>query len=170
MIDSVLERQTAATVTLSLAMAVLSSGCSPPPPAANSFTDVYTQVIGQSCTTAFCHYEGAAPGGPGSEQSGLDISSQTVAYWNLVDQLCTGPFCTGSGNTRVIPGDAAGSILYQKVQNPPPLGLCGIQMPAAWDWSADAGTVGGAVFNGVWITTQEQTLIETWIKDGAQNN
>jgi hypothetical protein len=97
------------------------------------------------------------------------MSSQTVAYWNLVDQLCAGPFCTGSGNTRVIPGDPTDSIMYQKVQLSPPPGLCGIQMPAAWDWTPDAGTLGGAVFAGS-LPGADINLIETWINDGAQNN
>ena len=108
-----------------------------------TFTAVYTEVLGPTCRT--CHQ----PGGIGSFQ---DFSSQAVAYGALVGVKASGPSCGSSGQTRVVPGNASGSLLYQKVsESSPP---CGAMMP----------------LGGPPLTSAQVTLIEDWIKSGAQND
>ena len=141
------------------ASAVLSFGCSSPPPAANSFTQVYTTVIAPTCSSDFCHNNGV-----GIRFCGLDMSSRVVAYWNLVDQPLVGPSCALMG-TRVVPFQPAASLMYLKVsQTMPP---CGSQMPAD---PTTLLTKGSAVFAGNALSSDEQQLIYNWIKDGAQND
>jgi hypothetical protein len=141
------------------ASAVLSFGCSSPPPAANSFTQVYTTVIAPTCSSDFCHSNGVS-----IRASGLDMSSQVVAYWSLVDQPLTGPSCALMG-TRVVPFQPEASIMYLKVSETMP--PCGSQMPA--DPTALL-TKGSAVFSGTPLTSAQQQLIYDWIADGAQDN
>ncbi len=145
--------------------AVLGLGCSSPPPPPNSFTNVYARVIAPSCTNVYCHDNGVSV-----KFSGLDMSSQTIAYWSLVDHILEGPSC---GNVilqkRVIPYQPENSLLYLKVSkaNPP----CGVQMPADPVQLWPTGPVGGmAVFSGTAVPANEQQLIYDWIKEGAQNN
>jgi hypothetical protein len=156
---AVTARHVAAAFGLSISMVALSCS-SANPAAANSFTEVYTQVIQPNCTNAFCHYQYV-----GTRYGALDMSSQVDAYWSLVDQLCVGAACSGNGNRRVIPGDPEDSIMYLKVsQASPP---CGVQMPA------DVGALtqmGSAAFSGTALTADQQNLIYNWILEGAPNN
>jgi predicted CxxxxCH...CXXCH cytochrome family protein len=139
--------------------AVFNVGCSSPPPASNSFTQVYTTVIARKCSSQYCHSNGV-----NIRYSGLDMSSQVVAYWGLVDQPLAGPSCAQMG-TRVIPFDPEASVMYLKVsQTMPP---CGSQMPAD---PTTLLTKGSAVFVGPALSSDEQQLIYNWIKDGAQDN
>jgi len=139
-------------------LASLLLGCNSPPRPANSFTDVYTTIIGRTCTNDFCHYAAI-----GLLYGSLDMNSQVTAYWNLVDQPCQSPACAKQG-TRVIPGDPGKSVLYQKVSQP----LCGAQMPANIDLVRLPTPEYG--FSGTALTAEEQKLIHDWIWDGAQNN
>lgn len=145
---------------LSVSFAALGLGCgSSGPPAANSFTEVYAKVIQPSCTSDFCHYNGV-----GDRYSALDMSSQVIAYWSLVDQPCAGPSCSDMG-ARVLPGQPNASILYLKVsQTMPP---CGTQMPAD---TATLVSTGNSVFSGTPLTQDQQKLIYNWIAEGAPNN
>ena len=146
-------------VAFSIGVAVLGSACSSPAPAANSFTEVYTKVIEPSCASAFCHYAGV-----GIRYSALDMSSQVIAYWNLVDQPAMGPSCSQMG-TRVVPGYPQSSIFYLKVsESMPP---CGAQMPSD---PTTLETTGTSVFSGTALTTDQQNVIYNWILDGAQDN
>jgi hypothetical protein len=148
-----------AAFALSVAMVALGFGCSSSPPAADSFTEVYKKIIQPTCSSAFCHYSGV-----GIRYSALDLSSQTVAYWNLVDQPCMGASCYMMG-TRVVAGHPENSIMYLKVsQATPP---CGSRMPAD---TATLQATGSAMFSGTALTADQQQLIYNWIKDGAQNN
>jgi hypothetical protein len=147
------------TFALSVAVGVLTFGCSSPPPAANSFTDVYTRVIRPSCRSDYCHYAGV-----GIRYSALDLSTQVTAYWSLVDQPCMGPSCSQMG-TRVIPGDPEESILYQKVSESMP--SCGAQMPADPVVLEMTGT---STFSGTPLPQDQQQLIYNWILQGAPNN
>jgi hypothetical protein len=141
------------------ACALLGLGCSSPPPSANSFTEVYTTVIKPSCNSDFCHYNYV-----GIRYSALDMSSQVIAYWNLVDQPALGPSCSEMG-TRVVPGRPNSSLMYLKVsQTMPP---CGSQMPADRDALLSKGT---SVFSGTALSASQQQLIYNWILEGAQNN
>src|SRR5258706_15157259 len=110
------------TVCTLLCSAGLGFGCSSPAPPPNSFTEVYAKVIGKSCASAFCHYNGI-----GFRYGALDMSSRVIAYWNLVDAPLTGPSCALMG-TRVVPFQPEASIMYQKVSRDMP--PCGAQMPA----------------------------------------
>jgi hypothetical protein len=149
-----------AAFPLSVCMAVLSFGCSAPPPAANSFSEVYSQIIQPKCSSDYCHYNGIS-----FRYGNLDMSSQAIAYWNLVGQPCDGPACTGMG-LRVVPHSPEASIMYLKVsQTSPP---CGVQMPANPYVLTLKG--GSAVFSGTPLTAEEQQLIYNWIQEGAQNN
>jgi hypothetical protein len=149
-----------AAVSALSASAGLALGCSSPaPPAADSFTEVYAQVIAPSCSSAFCHYNGI-----GIRYGALDMSSRVIAYWNLVDQPLTGPSCALMGS-RVLPYQPEASIMYQKVsQTTPP---CGSQMPA--DPEAFL-TKGSSVFSGKALSPDQLQLIFNWIAEGAQNN
>jgi hypothetical protein len=154
------ERQKGALFALSVSMVLLSFGCSSTPPAANSFTEVYSQIIEPSCTSDFCHYENV-----GIRYSALDMSTKVSAYWSLVDQLCAGAACSGNGNRRVVPGDPADSIMYLKITEASP--PCGAQMPANRTTLMESGNT---VFSGQPLTQDQQQLIYNWILEGAQNN
>ncbi|HEY2730343.1 MAG TPA: hypothetical protein VGK52_10405 [Polyangia bacterium] len=137
----------------------LGLGCTAaPPPAADSFTELYTTVIAQSCSSAFCHNNGV-----GIRYSGLDMSSRVVAYWNLVDQPLAGPSCALMG-TRVVPFQPEVSLMYEKVKATPP---CGSQMPAN---PTELLTKGSAVFSGTALNSDQVQLIHDWIAGGAQND
>ncbi len=148
-----------AAFVLSVCMAMLSFGCSSPPPAANSFTEVYTQIIQPTCSSDYCHYNGI-----GLRLGALDMSSQVIAYWSLVGQPCGGPSCAGMG-VRVVPYSPETSIMYQKVSETAP--SCGAQMPAN---PYELTLKGSAMFSGTPLTAAQQLLIYNWIKEGAQNN
>jgi hypothetical protein len=138
-----------------------------------TFTNVYANVIGARCTS--CH----APGKSGVTVGGLDMSTPAAAYANLVNTPAAG---TGPGNAgvtcaslginqttdaggdggpvllRVVPGDSADSLIFEKVNdkllgtNPP----CGSSMPLG----ATAAP----------LTQAQVSLIGSWISAGAQNN
>jgi hypothetical protein len=129
------------------------------PAAANSFTEVYSTVLGPSCASVYCHYNGIT-----TRYSALDMSSQTFAYWNLVDQPAVGPSCSQMG-TRVVPFDPDSSILYLKISQVTP--SCGSRMPA------DPVTLlnsGASTFSGNPLPDDQQQLVHDWIAAGAQDN
>jgi cytochrome c5 len=108
-----------------------------------TFTAVYTEVLGPTCST--CH----RPGGIGSFQ---DFSSRAAAYGALVRAKASGPSCGSNGETRVVPGNASGSLLFQKISDPSP--PCGAMMP----------------LGGPPLPSAQVTWIEDWINAGAQND
>jgi hypothetical protein len=127
---------------------------------APTFRNVYTTIIDKRCTG--CHH----PGGSGFTVGKLDMSSQDVAYADLVGVDAQGTGAGASGVTcasampplvRVVPGDAAGSLLFNKVDskftgtNP----LCGSPMPPGSEAP---------------LTEDEVFLIAAWITAGAPNN
>lgn len=143
------------TVT-SQSVTVTCSAVGPPP----TFTSVYTAIIEAHCTG--CHH----PGGSGVTVGQLDMSSQGVAYADLVGVAAQGTAAGASGVAcasampplvRVVPGDAASSLLFNKVDaklagtNPP----CGSPMP-----------LGAAPP----LTEDEVFLIAAWIDAGARND
>jgi hypothetical protein len=125
------------------------SGSSDPPTPTVTFTEVYSSIISGSCTP--CH----APGGAGSTTGRLDMSSEAAAYAGL-QQSAAGVSCNTSGLKRVVPGDAAMSVLFEKVEsaNPP----CGSQMPY------------GCAGTGTCLTAAQVMEIENWINEGAKND
>jgi len=126
-----------------------------------TFTNVYADVIGVRCTG--CH----KPGGSGVTLGNLDMSTQSLAYTNLVDVPASGTAAGTSGVTcaslsppmsRVAPSNAAASLLFNKVfskfAGTQP--ACGSPMPLP----ATAPPISQA----------QVDLIEAWITAGAANN
>ena len=111
-----------------------------------TFTKVYTEVISVTCVP--CH----APGGVGDAAGGLDMSTQAVAYANL-QKSAVAP-C--SGLARVVPGDAAMSLLVEKVESAHP--PCGTQMPYG---------CGGAT---PCLSAAQVEEIVDWTNGGAKND
>lgn len=141
--------------------AVAGAGCqSAAPSSPNSFTKVYENVIGPTCTNDYCHYAGI-----GLRLGALDMSSKVVAYWSLADVPCQAPACSSQG-TRVIPGDPDGSILYLKVSQSTP--KCGAQMPASI--ASAMAPAPKAEFSGTKLGDDQLKLIYNWILEGAQND
>jgi hypothetical protein len=105
-----------------------------------TFTEVYAAVLQPTCSP--CH----RPGGEGSFQ---DFSSQSSAYSALVGVKASGPSCGSTGDTRVVPGHASESLIFEKVSEASP--PCGSQMP----------------LGGPPVSNAQVTSIETWINAGA---
>jgi hypothetical protein len=112
-----------------------------------TFTQIYTNTISNKC--APCHTTAT---GDGVNFGKLDMTSQSAAYMNLVNTAAAGVQCGGKG-TRVVPGNADGSIMYLKISldDPSP---CGNKMPD----------------NLPPLSSDEVTGIESWINAGAPNN
>jgi hypothetical protein len=107
----------------------------------DTFRHVYDDIIALQCGT--CHTEG--------DSGGLNMSSRETAYENLVDQAATSPPCTTRERTRVVAGDAASSLLWNKVSG---VDLCGQRMP----------------LNRPPLLQDEIDAIQDWINAGALNN
>lgn len=90
-------------------------------------------AAGVACTT--CH------GGT----CGLDLSTSATAYAALVN---VSPMCCFGGDPYVAPGNAAGSLIYQKLTNP----QCGSGMPLVGTFPGDTN------------------VVRDWINAGAPNN
>ncbi len=139
-------RETASARLACAALAAFLGACgSPgPEPAADAgsvqpratFTEVYSKVL-QGCTNCHAGFVG--------QFNGLDVSTQAAAYKNLVGVSASR--CTG---TLVVAGDAAGSVLYQKVTSP----QCGSRMPQ----------------NGPPLSQTNLALLKSWIDEGASND
>jgi hypothetical protein len=128
---------------------------------APTFTNVYATIIGVRCIG--CHH----PGGSGVTVGGLDMSTEPVAYANLVGVPAAGTGAGTSGVTcgslapgllRVVPSDSADSLIYNKVASKlngtlPP---CGSPMPLP--------------ATGAPLTGPQVDLIKAWIDAGAMNN
>ena len=114
---------------------------------AATFTEVYTTVITAKC--APCHTTAA---GIGVSSGMLDMTTQAVAYTNLVGTPASGSACGGKG-TRVVADQPDMSIMYLKVSldDPTP---CGGKMP-----------LGGPA-----LSQAQADLIESWINGGAKND
>jgi hypothetical protein len=128
-----------------------------------TFTNVYTEILQPSCgstgNTASCH-QAAASVPPASQLSFLDFSSQTIAYSSLVNVQAMGTYCGvadgGALPTRVVPGNAQGSLLYQKVADAMP--PCGSRMPKPIPPKTTVAVLSSA----------QIALIADWISDGAK--
>jgi hypothetical protein len=114
-----------------------------------TFTSIYANIITPNC--AECH----AQSGP--LESNLYMGTQQDAYNNLVNVHAMGDACGvpgidgGPPPIRVIPGDAADSLLYQKITDTQ---HCGSAMPQ----DADP------------LTIDQILTIKAWINQGAQDN
>jgi hypothetical protein len=112
---------------------------------APTFTEVYTQVISQKCLA--CH----VPGQIGVSEGMLDMSTQANAYTNLFEAAAAGSACAGQG-TRVIAGQPATSLLFEKVSMATP--PCGQRMPLSMPA----------------LPQSEINEIQDWIAAGAHND
>jgi hypothetical protein len=143
-------------VALTLALFSAACGCggsSSTPGNTNTntvtFTRVYSDILSGPCLP--CH----APGGAGYAAGRLDMSKQSAAYTSL-QKSAAGAACKASALQLVVPGDAAMSLLAEKVGSAHP--PCGTQMPSA---------CGGAV--PCLSTAQVQEIVD-WINNGAKSD
>jgi hypothetical protein len=108
-----------------------------------TFTTLFTAVLKPACGS--CHSPSGADGF-------LDLSTQAGAF-NALMASPSGPSCASSAiRSRVIPGNAAASLVYEKVSESRP--ACGAQMP-----------LGGAA-----LSAASLQLLMTWIEEGAPND
>jgi hypothetical protein len=119
-----------------------SSSSTPP-----TFTQVYTDVLGPQCGTQ-CHN----PGGIGFTEGMLDMSTQSLAFDNLVNVPAAGSACAGKG-VRVAPGMPDGSIMYLKASDEDPA-PCGAKMP----------------FGSNGLPSAQSDEVKAWITAGAPND
>jgi hypothetical protein len=111
------------------------------PPTPSFLTDVYPLLVlrnslGFSCLD--CH-DGST--------CGLDFSTAPGTYAALVN-VAGGAQCSCPATTYVVPGNSAGSLLYQKLTAP----TCGNQMPLVGSFPGDVN------------------IVRDWIDGGAPNN
>lgn len=99
-------------------------------------TDIWEVLGRNSCSSSGCH---------GTGQGGLTMSSASGAYSALVNVASS-----GTGEIRVIPGNANDSYLVKKLEGRQTVGA---QMP-----------VGGT------LSATDLTNIKNWINQGAKNN
>jgi hypothetical protein len=114
-----------------------------------TWTQVYTNVIMPNCG---CH---TSAGGEGITSGKLDMTSQAMAFTDLVGVDAMGTGCGTSGDIRVIAGSAAESLLYRKIDSADTaLALCGGSMP----------------LGGQPVSADDILQVKEWINAGAQNN
>jgi hypothetical protein len=113
-----------------------------------TLTEVYAGIIAPICALPACHGSTSAPTGS------LDLTTQAAAFANLVNQPAGGPpppsGCGGTGQIRVVPGDAMGSLLWTKVNATQ---TCGVPMPFLSP-----------------LAQEQIDQIASWINAGAMNN
>jgi hypothetical protein len=88
---------------------------------ATTFSAIYNDIIQGSCAQPFCHL---------GITTTMPLPDQATAYMQLVNTPASGPYCMGVG-TRVVPGHPETSIMYEKIERPAPMGLCGGSMPGS---------------------------------------
>lgn len=139
---------TRASLALAVA-AMIATGCgkdspttpTPTPTPTASFATIQTQILTPACES--CHTDvGRTAAG------GLNLKPG-AAYPNLVSQNSSAK----AGAVRVVPGNASGSYLVQKLEGA--ADIVGLRMPR-----------GGPPF----LTDAQVALIRQWITEGARNN
>jgi len=110
-----------------------------------TFHQVYADVISTACLS--CH----VPGGIGVTVGNLDLSTESVAYGNLVNQDAAGSSCARHGSL-VAPNEPGSSIFFLKVSldDPTP---CGAKMP----------------LSAAPLPQSQADEIEGWIEAGAKS-
>lgn len=106
-----------------------------------SFATIQSTILTPACESCHTDVNRTAAGG-------LNLKSG-AAYPNLVSQAASGK----SGAVRVIPGNASGSYLVQKLEGASD--IVGLRMPR-----------NGPPF----LTDAQVATIRTWITEGARNN
>lgn len=109
--------------------------------------DTGVRDAGSAFAPTFAIFQSACVRCHGASGS-LDLSTETLAYNNLVGIAARGTACTGGNRVRVVRGNAAMSLLYQKLDG---THTCGNLMPR-----------GAAALSAAQLTT-----IRTWINNGA---
>jgi len=139
-------------LTLVLVSGAWGCGSSSSPKNTNTvtFTMVYSDIISTTCLP--CH----APGMVGDSAGALDMSTQAMAYSNL-QKDASGSDCKASGLALVVPGNAAMSLLAEKVESAMP--PCGSQMPF------ECGTASTPC-----LTAAQIQEIVDWINGGAEDD
>jgi hypothetical protein len=105
-----------------------------------TFTQVFTTILSPTCGR--CH---------GNDAPMMSFANKTTAYNDLVNVKAMGTSCRSSGETRVVPGSAATSLLYMKVAGTE---TCGARMPKGLTALSAANIA----------------LIQQWINQGAMND
>jgi len=117
---------------------------------APTMTAIYDEVLSLRCAVRFCHI--------GSTGATPIMSNKDHTYAQLVGVPASGTLCADAGLAgllRVVPGHPETSLLYLKVENPPPAGLCGDPMPSG---------------NSLPLEDLDIEQIRQWIAQGATNN
>lgn len=107
---------------------------------APTFSNVYDRIVARECNS--CHTT--------SHSTGLDMSTKALAYQNLVGKASASPG-NCAGRTRVVPGDAAQSLFFTKIDHS---AGCGNPMP-----------LGKSKLDG-----REAKLVEAWVEAGAKDD
>ncbi|HET8933866.1 MAG TPA: PQQ-binding-like beta-propeller repeat protein [Polyangiales bacterium] len=119
-------------------------------PGSPTFSAIYAEIIQASCGGPSCHSSSAG--------GGLVMQTKMDAYTALVNAKAmgmnvsaSGANCADVGGMRVVPNDAANSLLVDKIENPTP--KCGGHMPP-----------------GGMLTAAQLKQVRDWIMAGAMNN
>lgn len=116
------------------------------PTGAATFDAIYDEVLcTNTCMDSFCH--------GGSASGNLRLDRREEAFAALVGTLADGDECAETGLTRVVPFNAAMSLLVQKLRPNP---VCGDAMPQGVDITGEGYVIDAQI---------EQ--IEAWINAGA---
>jgi hypothetical protein len=120
-------------------------------------TDIYAPILAKHCTG--CHaFKADGGAGAGITAGKLDFSSADAGYANLVNVAAAGVACGDTDGAsplvRVVPGHAAASLLYEKVNGFTVAPPCGSPMPKS-----------GEIPDGGQEVVVEQ--VKTWINQGA---
>jgi hypothetical protein len=110
------------------------------------FDEIFTNGMTGNCMAGFCH--GAGPSSMVNGNLQITYDDQAGAYNNLVNVVSTSEMCAGM--TLVVPGNAAASMLVQKLGASPP---CGMRMPV-----------------GPPLSETQVAQIAAWIDMGALDN
>jgi hypothetical protein len=128
-------------------VAGMSAGCG-----TESFAAIYQTIFASQtygCNTTACH--GRMDGQSGSVGK-LELLTKEAAYKDLVGVKSDSLACGDGTFTRVVPGNAAGSLLVQKLKADTV--KCGAIMP----------------ISGIPIADADQARIVAWINAGACDN
>ena len=119
---------------------------------AESFAAIYRDIFAKPdylCNSPACHGRGA---GMTASVGNLELMTKEMAYADLVGMNSDGVLCGDMPRPRVMAGNAAGSLLVQKLRAATV--TCGSIMPVT----------------GVPISDAELARISAWINGGACNN
>jgi len=117
-----------------------------------SFAAIYQSIFASqtySCNTTACHGRMA---GQSASVGNLELLTKETAYKDLVGVKSDGVLCDDGMRTRVVPGNAAASLLVQKLKAETV--MCGSIMPNT----------------GIPIADVDQARITAWINAGACDN